>query len=46
MIVYRIQDYLHTTLMRFLYQLFEILCCSKGRVYLVVIRGIILMARI
>ena len=46
MVEHRIQNYLHSTFMRFLYQLFEILCCSKGRVYLVVIRGIILMARI
>ena len=29
MIVYRIQNYLHTTLMCFLYQLPKILCCSK-----------------
>ena len=45
-VVYRIQNYLHAALMSFLYELLEILCCSKWRVNLIIINGIIFMARI
>ena len=44
MVEYRIHNYLHSTLMRFLHQLLKILCCSEGRINLVIISGIIFMA--
>ena len=46
MVEYRIHHYFHSTLMRFLHQFLKILCCSKGRIDLIIISGIIFMAGI
>ena len=46
MVEHRIHNHLHSAVMCFLYQLLKLLLCSKGRIDLIIINGIVLMTGI